>query len=286
VRVSGRIGTGAAGSERTVEVDRRPGSNELLLSGSVPADGGTSQAWVAVENPAQVAAAVFAAGLARHGVRVHGPVRAGRAPAEATVVAHHDSAPLSALVVPLLKLSNNGIAEHLVKEIGRVRAGAGSWSAGLGRIADFVHQGGLDVTPARQADGSGLSRHNLMTSQRLCRLMEFARSRPWFKSWYDALPVAGDPRRMVGGTLAGRLRGTPAEGRLHAKTGWMTGVDALAGYLDRPDGHTLAFAVLFNNFAGDSPRPVIDAFVLRLLGTSADPAADTGPHPRSPHDWD
>ncbi|MGK4584799.1 D-alanyl-D-alanine carboxypeptidase/D-alanyl-D-alanine endopeptidase [Kitasatospora sp. HPMI-4] len=286
VRLSGRIDTGAAGSGRTAEVDRRPGSNELLLTGSVPADGGTSQEWVAVEDPAQVAATVFTADLARHGVQVQGPVRAGRAPADATALAHHDSAPLSALLVPFLKLSNNGIAEHLVKEIGRVRAGAGSWAAGLDRIADFTHRSGLDVTPARQADGSGLSRHNLMTAQRLSRLLEFARTRPWFRTWYDALPVAGDPRRMVGGTLATRLRGTPAEGRLHAKTGSMTGVDALAGYLDRPDGHTLAFTVLLNNFAGASPRPVIDAFVLSLLGQHAAPAPDTGRRTRSPHDWD
>ncbi|MGE7435986.1 D-alanyl-D-alanine carboxypeptidase/D-alanyl-D-alanine endopeptidase [Kitasatospora sp. NPDC001175] len=285
VRLSGRIDTGSAGSERSVDVGRQPGTNDLVLTGSVPSDGGTSEEWVAVENPAEVSATVFAAALARHGVTVRGQVRAGRAPADAAVLAHHDSAPLSALLVPFLKLSNNGIAEHLVKEIGRVRAGSGSWSAGLDQITAFVHRNGLDVTPARQADGSGLSRHNLMTTQRLCQLLEFARSRPWFSTWYDALPVAGDPRRMVGGTLAGRLRGTAAQGRLHAKTGSMTGVDALAGYLDRPDGHRLVFTVLLNNFAGAGPRPVIDAFVLRLLGDRTRAAA--GGHPgRAPHGWD
>ncbi|WP_052682218.1 D-alanyl-D-alanine carboxypeptidase/D-alanyl-D-alanine endopeptidase [Saccharothrix sp. ST-888] len=290
VRLAGRIATGEAGSDRTVDVGRQPATNELVLTGSVPADGGTSEEWVAVDDPARLAATVFAADLARHGVTVHGPVGAGRAPADATALAHHDSAPLSALMVPFLKLSNNGIAEHLVKEIGRVRGGAGSWSAGLDRIADFVHRNGLDVTAARQADGSGLSRHNLMTAQRLLGLLEFARSQPWFATWYDALPVAGDPRRMVGGSLSNRLTGTPAEGRVHAKTGSMTGVDALAGYLDRPDGHTLAFTVLLNNFAGNSPRPVIDAFVLRLFGDTATTAAAAAPadgrRTRSPHDWE
>ncbi|MFD9129947.1 D-alanyl-D-alanine carboxypeptidase/D-alanyl-D-alanine-endopeptidase, partial [Kitasatospora sp. NPDC059571] len=227
------------------------------------------------------------------GAGAHPPGRPGRAraPADAAPIARHDSAPLSALMVPFLKLSNNGIAEHLVKEIGRVAAGTGSWPAGLDRIRDFVHRAGLEPTAARQSDGSGLSRHNLLTASRLTALFGYARTRPWFRSWYDALPVAGDTRRMVGGTLTNRMRGTAAAGRVHAKTGSMTGVDALAGYVDRADGRTLAFAVLLNNFAGDSPRPVLDAFAVRLAGDTATPSAPgpnggTGRRTADPHDWE
>ncbi|MDH6131956.1 D-alanyl-D-alanine carboxypeptidase/D-alanyl-D-alanine-endopeptidase (penicillin-binding protein 4) [Kitasatospora sp. MAA4] len=287
VRVSGRVDTSAAGGDNTVQADRRPGANEIVLSGSLPA-GSTATEWVAVDDPARLAATVFAAALARHGVAVRGGVREGQAPADAVAVAAHDSAPLSALLVPFLKLSNNGIAEHLVKEIGRVRSGSGSWAAGLDKVRDFLQRSGLETTPARQVDGSGLSRQDLMTTSRLDALLRFARGQAWFPAWYDALPVAGDPRRMVGGTMTDRLRGTAAEGRVHAKTGSMTGVDALAGYLDRADGHTLAFSILFNNFVGPSPRPVIDAFVLRLASDRAvDPTASptTGVH-RSTHDWE
>ncbi|WP_051969688.1 D-alanyl-D-alanine carboxypeptidase/D-alanyl-D-alanine endopeptidase [Kitasatospora azatica] len=289
VRVSGRVDTGAAGGEDTVRVDRRPGGNEIVLTGSLPAAGGPTEEWVAVDDPARLTATVFTAALARHGVTVRGGVREGQAPGDAVVLATHDSAPLSALMVPFLKLSNNGIAEHLVKEIGRVRAGSGSWTAGLDRVRDFLHRSGLEPTAARQVDGSGLSRQNLMTSQRLVSLLRFARQQPWFATWYDALPVAGDPRRMVGGTLTNRLRGTPADGRVHAKTGSMTGVDALAGYLDRPDGHTLAFSILLNNFAGDTPRPVIDAFVVRLASdgaSAAPPSENGGDRHRATHDWE
>ncbi|WP_051967268.1 D-alanyl-D-alanine carboxypeptidase/D-alanyl-D-alanine endopeptidase [Kitasatospora mediocidica] len=291
VRVTGRVDTGAAGSDTTVQADRRPGGNEIVLSGSLPAGSAETDAWVAVDGPARLAATVFAAALARHGVAVRGGLREGPAPADAVALAAHDSAPLSALLVPFLKLSNNGIAEHLVKEIGRVRSGAGSWAAGLDLVRDFVHRNGLESTPARQVDGSGLSRQDLLTTSRLDALLRFARRQPWFSAWYDALPVAGDPRRMVGGTLTNRLRGTPAEGRVHAKTGSMTGVDALAGYLDRADGRTLAFSVLLNNFVGVSPRPVIDAFVVRLTSDSASAAAPAAPAPdtagrRSSHDWE
>lgn len=284
VRLSGQAATGPAGSADTVAVDRHPGGNDLVLSGSLPADAGPTEEWVAVDDPARLAATVFTAALARHGVTVRGGVHTGRAPAAATVLAAHDSAPLGALLVPFLKLSNNGIAEHLVKEIGVVRSGDGSWAAGLDQVRGFLRRNGLETTAARQVDGSGLSRQNLTTGQRLVSLLRFARSQPWFTAWYDALPVAGDPRRMVGGTLTNRLRGTAAEGRVHAKTGSMTGVDALAGYLDRADGRTLAFSVLINNFAADSPRPVIDALLVRLASDAA--AAPQRAVPAAPHDWE
>ncbi|MFJ1707504.1 D-alanyl-D-alanine carboxypeptidase/D-alanyl-D-alanine-endopeptidase [Kitasatospora sp. NPDC088346] len=293
VHLSGGIRTGTAGSERSVDVARRPGGNELVLSGSVPADAAPGDEWIAVDRPALLAATVFAAALARHGVTVRGPVAEGTAPQGAAELAGHDSAPVSALMTPFLKLSNNGIAEHLVKEIGRVRAGEGSWTAGTEQVRAFLRRGGLEAGEARQVDGSGLSRHNLLSSRRLAALLAFARRQSWFTTWYDALPVAGDARRMVGGTLTNRLRGTAAEGRVHAKTGSMTGVDALTGYVERPDGQPLAFTVIVNNFAAAGPRPVIDAFVVRLAGDTSAKAAPAGPGARTgrgaaadPHDWE
>ncbi|WP_405014495.1 D-alanyl-D-alanine carboxypeptidase/D-alanyl-D-alanine-endopeptidase [Kitasatospora sp. NBC_01539] len=294
VRLTGQVETGPADGARTVDVARRPGGNDLVLSGSVPVGAAPGDEWIAVDGPARIAAAVFAAALARHGVTVRGAVAEGPAPDGAAPLAAHDSAPLSALLTPFLKLSNNGIAEHLVKEIGKVRGSAGSWAAGTEQVRAFLQRGGLEAGEARQVDGSGLSRHNLLSARRLTALLAFARRQSWFTPWYDALPVAGDARRMVGGTLTNRLRGTAAEGRVHAKTGSMTGVDALTGYVDTPDGHPLAFAVLVDNFAGTSPRPVIDAFAVRLAeGTAAAPAPAEAPTTRTGpagtadrHDWE
>ncbi|MGF1429511.1 D-alanyl-D-alanine carboxypeptidase/D-alanyl-D-alanine endopeptidase [Kitasatospora sp. LaBMicrA B282] len=292
VRLAGQVATGPAGSADTVAVDRHPGGNELLLSGSLPADAGPRDEWVAVDDPANLAGTVFAAALARHGVSVASGVREQPAPAETRELAAHDSAPLADLMVPFLKLSNNGIAEHLVKEIGAVKAGAGSWAAGLDQVRGFLRRHGLEPTPARQVDGSGLSRQDLITGQRLLALLRFARQQPWYNAWYNALPVAGDPRRLVGGTLTDRMRGTAAAGRVHAKTGSMTGVAALAGYLDRADGHTLAFSVLVGNFVGDSPQPLIDDLVVRLAGDGP-PAGSpstaprsTGPETAHPRNWE
>ncbi|GAA1987870.1 D-alanyl-D-alanine carboxypeptidase/D-alanyl-D-alanine endopeptidase [Kitasatospora viridis] len=286
VRISGQVATGAPGSAGTVQVDRRPGGNELVLSGSLPAGAGPTEEWVAIDDPARLAGTVFAAALARHGVAVRGGLREQPAPAGAAVLAAHDSPTLAELLPPFLKLSNNGIAEHLVKEIGAVRGGSGSWPVGLGLLSDDLHRNGLEPTPARQVDGSGLSRQDLTTGRRLVALLRYARTRPWFADWYQALPVAGDPRRMVGGTLSDRLRGTAAEGRVHAKTGSLTGVTSLAGYLDRADGRTLVFSVLVNDFVGESPTPVVDAVVARLASETATAAPRAEPPAPPAHDWE
>ncbi len=68
-------------------------------------------------------------------------------------------------------------------------------------------------------DGSGLSRRDWLTPAQVAILLQAAQSRSWFTTWYAALPVAGDPSPLVRGTLARRMRGTPAAGNLRAKTG-------------------------------------------------------------------
>ncbi|MFC6600391.1 D-alanyl-D-alanine carboxypeptidase/D-alanyl-D-alanine-endopeptidase [Kitasatospora paranensis] len=274
VTITGAVTTGSAGSDYSVDVTRRHGTNEIVLSGSLPADNGPDDEWVTVDDPARATANVLAAALRRHGVHVLGRTPVARTtPAGARPVASHDSATLGDLLVPFLKLSNNGIAEHLVKEMGRVKADDGSWAAGLAQIGDFLHSNALDTTPARQADGSGLSRYDLVTADRYTALLSYARHQPWFSTWYEALPIAGNPDRLVGGTLAGRMQGTPAQNNVHAKTGSMSGVDTIAGYVTAPDGRKLAFTVLLNNFAGARPRSVIDQIAVRLAGGPSAPAA-------------
>ena len=76
--------------------------------------------------------------------------------------------------------------------------------------------------------------------------------------------MAGDPDPFVGGTLAGRMVGTAAEGVVQAKTGTMTGVSALSGHVSAPDGGGLVFSVVNNDHVGPAPTEVQDAIVVRL----------------------
>ncbi|MFF2820639.1 D-alanyl-D-alanine carboxypeptidase/D-alanyl-D-alanine-endopeptidase [Kitasatospora cineracea] len=271
---TGSVATGAAGSGSSVGVDRKRGSNELALSGSIAAGAAPVTSWVTVENPSTYAGRVFAGALARHGVQVvRGDVQAATGRESSQPLVSHQSQTLAELIVPMLKISNNGIAEHLTKEIGKVKGGRGDWATGVNQVQAFLKANGLSTPAGRQVDGSGLSRYDLITPAKMADLLRIVQGKPWFDAWYNALPVAGNPQRMVGGTLAARMRGTKAENNVHAKSGSMGGVDNLIGYATAPDGRRLVFAVMVNDFAGTSPRPLLDAIAVRLAtGPAAAPA--------------
>jgi len=118
-------------------------------------------------------------------------------------------------------------------------------------------------TKLRLVDGSGLSRSDELTPKAVATVLYQARRAPWFSSFYAALPVAGDPRRMVGGSLRDRMNGTRAADNARAKTGSLTGVTALSGYVRGRDGRKYVFSMI-SNYTGTSPRPVEDKFVETL----------------------
>jgi D-alanyl-D-alanine carboxypeptidase len=109
---------------------------------------------------------------------------------------------------------------------------------------------GLVVGGMCWRDGSGLSRRDLMTPAFTVRLLDWmnAESR-WRVQFMEALPIAG-----VDGTLRGRMKDTPARGRVRAKTGTLTGVSALSGYALTRDGEPIVFSIMMNDFTCDISR--------------------------------
>jgi D-alanyl-D-alanine carboxypeptidase/D-alanyl-D-alanine-endopeptidase (penicillin-binding protein 4) len=274
VTIDNRAGTVAAGGTDTVSVARTHGTNRIVITGNAPVGGARTQEWVSVPEPTAYAADVFRRALAKHGVGVVGGTRLGAAtPADATTVAEHRSMTLAELMIPFLKLSNNGHAEALVKAIGRAVANRGSWPAGLAAIKAFAGRMGMDTAAQRQADGSGLSRFNLIPPAEFVDLLAAARGKPWYNTWYDALPIAGNADRFVGGTLRSRMAGTRAANNVHAKTGSMTSVSALSGYVTDADGRPLVFAILLNNHLAGSVRDVEDRIAVALASFTRTPAA-------------
>jgi D-alanyl-D-alanine carboxypeptidase/D-alanyl-D-alanine-endopeptidase (penicillin-binding protein 4) len=241
-----------SGPGNTYGVNRRHGTNLLQLSGAV-APGTQSAQLVSVWEPTQLVANLFEQALARQGIQVMGRrVIGGASPATAKVLAEHRSAPLQALITPLLKLSNNTMSEALLKAMGRQTANSGTAAAGVAAVAGFLKRQGLDTRTLSQVDGSGLSRRNLLSSYTLTDLLLAANKQPWFDAWYNALPIAGNNDRMTGGSLRYRLRATAAENNLHGKTGSMSGVSSLSGYLTDAQGRRLVFAMISNNYLGDT----------------------------------
>jgi len=267
VRIANTTTTGASTSRTTVTVRRTHGSNTIRVSGTVPRGRATGHKLVTVHRPELYAAAVFRAELARAGVTVAGGTVVTATPASSRhQLALDTSMPLSSLLVPFLKLSNNGHAEALTKAMAaRTTGRRGSWSAGLAATTSYLRGLGVPMTGVALTDGSGLTRRNTVPARALATLLQKVRAEPWFAAFDAALPVAGVSERMVGGTLRARMNGTRAAGNAHAKTGTLTGVTALSGYARGRDGRRYAFSMV-SNYRGSTPRPVEDRFVVTLAG--------------------
>jgi serine-type D-Ala-D-Ala carboxypeptidase/endopeptidase (penicillin-binding protein 4) len=271
VTVVNRTVTGRPGSADTVTATRAHGTDTITVTGSTPLRAAAVHtSLVSVRNPTRVAIGVFRDALRRHGVTVAGATTTGVTPAGTTAIADHASITLARLLPYFLKLSNNGHAELLTKAMGRARTpgSAGSWTTGLAAATAALQRLGVDTARITMGDGSGLSRRDWLTASQIAALLDAAQRRPWFATWYAALPVAGDPRRLVGGTLRSRMTGTPAAGNLHAKTGTLSGVNALSGYVRDRSGRTLVFASV-SNAAPASVADILDRAAVALASAGA-----------------
>ncbi len=266
IRLVNETTTGKRGGSTSVSVRRAYGSSTITVRGKVAAGRSAAQRIITVHRPDLVAAAVFRAELARAGVQVGRATRSGNTPAGSrTLVARDWSMSVASLMVPFLKLSNNMHAEALTKAMGAVGGRPGSWSAGLARTRAYLARLGVPASAVRLVDGSGLTRGNRLTARGMTLLLYRVQRETWFPAFAAGLPVAGNRQRMVGGTLRYRMNGTRAANNARAKTGTLTGVTALSGYVRGRDGRRYVFAML-SEHSGASPRPVENRFVQALAG--------------------
>lgn len=221
----------------------------------------------AVTDPDAYAARAFRAALARAGVTVHGGVRVVRDSMEAAalgvhhVVATRTSPPLIEIAAALLKPSQNWIAEQVLRTLGAERGERGSWGEGTDIEREYlVDHAGLDSLSFSLRDGSGLSAQNLLSPMAIVRMLAHARNAPWGDAYRSALPAPGER----GGTLSSRLRGL--EDRLNAKTGSITNVNTLSGYLVSDNGRDIIFSILTNasGISAATVRNAMDAIVRAL----------------------
>ena len=171
------------------------------------------------------------------------------------------SKPLREILPALLKPSQNQIAEVLLRTLGLERGGSGTADSGRKVVERQLASWGVPPSTYVIRDGSGLSRYDYLAPEALVHILDVMRRSPNFQLFYDALPVAG-----VDGTIKTRMRGTPAENNVHAKTGSVANARSLSGYVRTVGGRTLIFSILANNWtvpAGDVTR-VQDAIAARL----------------------
>ena len=193
------------------------------------------------------AAERFRALLAEDGIRSGPPVRAATPPG-AEAVAVHSSPPLWRTVEYMLRVSDNAVAEDLLRLTALARHGAADWQDGTGVVRSVLAGYGVPLAGTALFDGSGLSRRDRMTPRALgaiAALVVRPGLRGLLRPVLDGLPVAGRD-----GTLSAadhRFSTRPsscAAGRIRAKTGTLHDADALVGLTGGADGHRLAFAFL------------------------------------------
>jgi len=223
----------------------RERSNVITVQGEILLKNNGSHASLSVWKPELYAVTVLAEKLAEKGIRISSAetdtMRGGGT--EIATYSHR----LDSAVTFMNKVSDNLTAEVLLKTLAAEKFGApGSAAAGTSVVCAFLSGIGIDTTKIAQADGSGLSRYNLTSPSVIIRLLQaMERDSVHFPAFYYSLPIAG-----VDGTIAKRMRGTRAEGNLRAKTGSLSAVSALSGYVRTADGELLAFSVLMQNFPG------------------------------------
>ncbi len=254
----------SGGSSNTIRINRTYGTNKITVSGHVPTGRGTSSVLITVDKPELYAGAVLRSELAKVGVTVAGSTIRATTPATLRHrIGTDTSLKLSSILKPFLKYSNNMHAEALTKAMSRKTGGKGTWSDGLAETKRYMTRLGAPMSGVVLVDGSGLSRATKLTPRAVIRVLDRVRSESWFSAFYAALPVAGNTNRSVGGTLRYRMNGTRAAGNAHAKTGSLTGVTALSGYVRGRNNHLYAFSML-SQYTATSPRPVENTLVVTL----------------------
>ncbi|MGH9467760.1 MAG: D-alanyl-D-alanine carboxypeptidase/D-alanyl-D-alanine endopeptidase [Terriglobales bacterium] len=246
--------TGAPGSATRVHLNIDPATGALRLTGTIALDSPGVLEALAVRRPAFYAAQLLRHALEEQGVAVEGKAVACHSnctEGQPYQLSDWESPPLSEIEQATAKVSQNLEAELMLRVVGKLlgnslAADGGSpdpeTRAGEAVVDGFLFQAGLNATDTVLVDGSGLSRTDLVTPAGIVRLLRYMSQSKQAQAWMALLPVAG-----VDGTLEHRFLHEAATGRMQAKTGSLSHVNSLSGYVQAREGDELVFSILSNN---------------------------------------
>ena len=226
-----------------VAVGRSAGSDNVTISGTVPARPVWWSTPIAVDNAPEFFGAALKTRLRNAGIQLTGRVieKTIKPDANWTLVAQTESDLLPTLAITN-KHSQGFYAEQVFKTVAAEKMGQGSWPNGIAVEKKFLAAIGLDPNRYDLHDGSGLSVYNRVAAGDLVKFLRAMNRHPHAAEWKATLAVSGDSE----GTLRHRLRDPDLRGKILAKTGTINGVSTLAGYVTANSGKTYAFAILLN----------------------------------------
>ncbi|MEG4812129.1 D-alanyl-D-alanine carboxypeptidase/D-alanyl-D-alanine-endopeptidase [Microcoleus sp. F8-D3] len=258
--------TVAQSESEFIEVGREFDRPIIRVSGQLKVGGEPESAYVAVVNPANNFLQQFQQVLAAEGIPVKQALVASASRNLNQELATVESPPLAQLVKETNRESNNLYAEVLLRLLGKVTdkmpvPQEDTGEIGLKQLKTALTQLGVNPNSYRLADGSGLSRHNLISPEALVQTLRFMANSPAASIYRQSLPIAGES-----GTLKNRFNNTPNRVNLQAKTGTMSGVSALSGYIEVPNYEPLVFSIIVNqsDLSTAKMRSATDEIVLLL----------------------
>lgn len=273
-KIVNRSQTSPRGTKRELRVTKLLGQNVLEISGTMPVDDSGFSGSITVSRPAELFVELLRERLRLKGVTVRGPARAmnlddrgGRKleVADYVELARLESPPLSLIAAKTMKPSQNLYTELILRALGEQAGGDGdsgrtSEQKGIAVVQELLRKAGVPADSVVQYDGSGLSRHNLITPNSSAMLYRYMDSARHADIWRGVLTIGG-----VDGTLGRRFKGTSAENNVRGKTGTLDQVSALTGYVTSKAGERFVFSVLTNNIPDSRLRvSTIDSIVLAL----------------------
>ncbi|MFN2493577.1 MAG: D-alanyl-D-alanine carboxypeptidase/D-alanyl-D-alanine-endopeptidase [Pyrinomonadaceae bacterium] len=287
--VTNRVVTGPRGTKRDITIYRGLASDVLELHGSIPLDDRGFSGGIGISRPALLFIYLLRASLAQQGVTISGRSRTV-APSVVPVGSNGGSStgstmqlelttmsspPLSVVAAHTLKPSQNLYTELILRTLGvappvkpESLPNRTSEAAGIEVVRTFLREAGVDPITLVLNDGSGLSRGDMITADATVKLLSYMRRHRHATAFRDALPIAG-----IDGTLRNRLKGTPAENNLRAKTGTLSSASSLSGFVRDAAGEELVFSIIVNNYEEnvDVRSLCIDPIAVLLASFSGKP---------------
>lgn len=288
-----RVTTSEKGVRREISIHRGLNENTIIISGSIPLEDRGYTAGIGISHPALLFVYLLRNSLAQKGVVITGksrttgdvPVPSVAAVPAASSVSSVSSAveivtlqspPFSVIAAQTLKPSQNLYTELILRTLGKLTPppptttrsifNQTSEDLGIEAVKSFLKAAGIRPESLVLNDGSGLSRNDMITPEATVQLLVFMSKHRFANVFRDALPIAG-----VEGTLRNRMRGTPAENNVRAKTGSLSSAASLAGYVTTAAGEKLAFAIIVNNYSREvDPRAACIDPVAVLLASFND----------------